>query len=108
MAGAEPFPLTVAVPFEGELSRLQAREEALVSESVALSSLAVQVAFVSSSMVLVSGPAPWVMTGEELTGCKKVMTTFPCPVLAPMVLFWSVPLLKDPPPPAIGWLLDLP
>ena len=34
--GAEPFPLTVAVPLVGEVSSDQAREEALVSESVAL------------------------------------------------------------------------
>ena len=64
--GAEPFPLTVTFPLLGEVSRLQAREEALVSESVALSSLAVQVAFVSSSRVLLIGPAPWVITGDCL------------------------------------------
>ena len=64
--GADPFPLTVAVPFVGEVSKLHARDEAWVSESVALSSLAVQVAFVSSSMVLLKGPAPWVITGDCL------------------------------------------
>ena len=63
--GAEPFPLTVAVPLVGEVRSDQAREEALVSESVALSSLADQVAVVSSSMVLLTGPAPWVITGGE-------------------------------------------
>ena len=66
MVGAEPFPLTLAVPLLGEESSDQAREEALVSESVALSSLVVQVAVVSSSMVLLKGPAPWAITGAEV------------------------------------------
>jgi len=62
-----------------------------VSESVALSSLANQVAVLSSKIVLERGPVPWLIVG----GCEDdpelpescVMTTLPGPSLPPAVLF---------------------
>ena len=79
MVGDEPFPSTVAFPFEGAVKSDQASEVSLESESVALSSFVDQVVNVSSFSVLVRGPAPCVITGAWLLAEKvnKVIVTFP-------------------------------
>ena len=93
MAGDDPFPSTMAVPCEGEVTSDHAREDALVSESVAFNSLAVQVAEVSSLMVLDIGPTPWLITGEDAIAPNKLMITDPWPEFVLILLFWSVPEL---------------
>ena len=67
-----------------------AREDALVSASVAYSSLGVQVAEVSSSRDLDSAEFPCVIIGEEEVGLcsvKIVIITFPWPESVLIVLF---------------------
>ena len=63
MAGEEPLPSTVAVPFVGDCWTDHESMETLVSGSVAFNSLALQDATVSSVIILVSGPSPWEITG---------------------------------------------
>ena len=93
MSGEDPFPSTVADPLLGAEDMLHVSEDAFVSGSVAFKSLVVQVTDPSSVIVLSKGPAPWAMTGGMPPVWEKVITTLPCPVFAPAVLFWLVPEL---------------
>ena len=101
MLGEDPFPFTIAVPFVGVLRRDQLRFDELVSSSVALSSLGVQLVCEFSVIVLRIGPEPCEISGGAGTGvlpCKLVIITRPCPELAPAVLFCSEPELNEPAP----------
>ena len=65
-SGDEPLPSTIAVPLLGDERRDQESWAGLVSESVALSSLAFHDTCESSEETLEIGPAPWEINGDRL------------------------------------------
>jgi len=66
--------VTVAVPLLADEDTLQIKDEATVSASDALNSAEVQLAVPSSEIVLLKGPAPWLITGASFTAFTVTFT----------------------------------